>query len=353
MTYVRCHGRPNLFITFTCNPKWPEIDTQLMPGQKSQDRHDLLARVFRRKVVVLMELIVKGCIFGKTRCYMYTIEWQKRGLPHTHILIWLADKTKSNQIDQVISHLKLRGQQITVDNRWVMPHSPLLTKTFNAHINVEVCNCVKSIKYICKYLHKGSDQAVFGLEKHGAQRDEVARYEMGRYISSNEAVWRILKFPIHERYPAVLTLSVHLENGQRVYFTAENVNARVQAPPVTTLTAFFDLCKHDDFARTVTCHATIHGTAARSSSGALRADQCKVILTSSRRMPWEECILSIPTTLNVSACVCFFTLFVAPPASTMSGHSRELCAQPSEMLPISRASWKTMPTGMQHSVRQQ
>ena len=103
MTYVRCHGRPDLFITFTCNPKWPEIDTQLMPGQKSQDRHDLLARVFRRKVVVLMELIVKGCIFGKTRCYMYTIEWQKRGLPHTYILIWLADKTKSNQIDQVIS----------------------------------------------------------------------------------------------------------------------------------------------------------------------------------------------------------------------------------------------------------
>ena len=266
MTYVRCHGRPDLFITFTCNPKWPEIDTQLMPGQKSQDRHDLLARVFRRKVVILMDLIVKGSIFGKTRCYMYTIEWQKRGLPHTHILIWLADKIKSNQIDQVISaelpdpvvdkalfdivtknlihgpcghlkpnspcmvdnkcsknfpkhflhetqadndgyplyrrrkpgeggfetHLKLRGQQITVDNRWVVPHSPLLTKTFNAHINVEVCNSVKSIKYICKYLHKGSDQAVFGLEKHGAQRDEVARYEMGRYISSNEAVWRIL-----------------------------------------------------------------------------------------------------------------------------------------------------------------
>ena len=96
MTYVRGHGRPDLFITFTCNPKWPEISTQLMHGQKSQDRHDLLARVFRRKVVIIMELIVKGSIFGKTRCYMYTLEWQKRGLPHTHILIcgWL---TKSRQ----------------------------------------------------------------------------------------------------------------------------------------------------------------------------------------------------------------------------------------------------------------
>ena len=35
----------------------------------------------------------------------------------------------------------------------VVPHSPLLTKTFNAHINFEVCNSVKSIKYICMYLH--------------------------------------------------------------------------------------------------------------------------------------------------------------------------------------------------------
>ena len=103
MTYVRCHGRPDLFITFTCNPKWPEIGTQFMHGQKSQDRHDLLARVFRRKVVIIMELIVKGSIFGKTRCYMYTIEWQKRGLPHTHSYMWLADKIKTNQIYNVIS----------------------------------------------------------------------------------------------------------------------------------------------------------------------------------------------------------------------------------------------------------
>lgn len=25
MTYVRKYGRPDLFITFTCNLKWPEI----------------------------------------------------------------------------------------------------------------------------------------------------------------------------------------------------------------------------------------------------------------------------------------------------------------------------------------
>lgn len=34
---------------------------------------------------------------------MYCIEWQKRGLPYVHILIWLTEKITSNQIDNIIS----------------------------------------------------------------------------------------------------------------------------------------------------------------------------------------------------------------------------------------------------------
>ena len=48
-----------------------------------------------------------------------------------------------------------------IDNRWVVPFSPLLSKTFKTHINVEVCNSVKAIKYICKYVCKGHDMANF------------------------------------------------------------------------------------------------------------------------------------------------------------------------------------------------
>ncbi|GFR15403.1 helitron_like_N domain-containing protein [Trichonephila clavata] len=60
--------------------------------------------------------------------------------------------------------LKVLNNTIDVDNRWVVPYSPLLLKTYNAHINVEYCNSVKAIKYICKYVNKGSDMAVFGVE---------------------------------------------------------------------------------------------------------------------------------------------------------------------------------------------
>ena len=73
---------------------------------------------------------------------------------------------------------------------------------------------------------------------------------MGRYINSNEAVWRILSFPIHDRDPPVVHLAVHLENGQRVYFNPENVESVVRSPP-NTLTAFFELCQNDPFARTL------------------------------------------------------------------------------------------------------
>lgn len=72
-----------------------------------------------------------------------------------------------------------------------------------------------------------------------------------RYISSNEAVWRILGFPIHERFPAVVHLSVHLENGQRVYFNESNAFQRISNPHKTTLTSFFQLCQNDSFARTL------------------------------------------------------------------------------------------------------
>ncbi|GFV41062.1 ATP-dependent DNA helicase [Trichonephila clavipes] len=147
--------------------------------------------------------------------------------------------------------LKVRNIDIEVDNRWIVPYSPLLSKTFKAHINVEYCNSVKSIKYIFKYVNKGSDMAVFGVGNVAAPLDKINQYQLGRYISSNEAVWRILSFPIHERHPTVIHLAVHLENGQRVYFTADNVRARALVPPTTTLTAFYSLCQDDLFAKTL------------------------------------------------------------------------------------------------------
>ena len=103
MTYVRTHGRSDLFITFMCNLQWQEIEEELLPGQTHYDHHDLTARVFRQKLIKLMDAITKGHVFGATRCWMYSVKWQKRELPHAHILVWLQNKIRPDQIDSIIS----------------------------------------------------------------------------------------------------------------------------------------------------------------------------------------------------------------------------------------------------------
>lgn len=322
MSYVRHYGRPDLFVTFTCNPQWSEIKRELLHSQTPVDRHDITARVFKQKLKSLMNFFIKHRVYGQVRCWMYSVEWQKRGLPHAHILVWLVDKLRPDEIDSIISaeipdetvdpklhavvtkHMihgpcgvfnynspcmvdgkcskryprdlivetitgndgyplyrrrsvadngrsvvvKVRGQYVDVDNRWIVPYSPILSKCFETHINVEYCNSVKSIKYICKYVNKGSDMAVFAVTN---ANDEVSQYQMGRYVSSNEAIWRIFSFAIHERHPTVVHLAVHLENGQRVYFNESNAADRAARPPSTTLTSFFTVCQTDDFARTL------------------------------------------------------------------------------------------------------
>ena len=58
--------------------------------------------------------------------------------------------------------------------------------------NVKFSNSVKAIKYICKYVNKGSDQTVFSIERSGNvvdRNDDVSMYHMCHYISSNEAFW--------------------------------------------------------------------------------------------------------------------------------------------------------------------
>ncbi|XP_019230428.1 PREDICTED: uncharacterized protein LOC109211349 isoform X1 [Nicotiana attenuata] len=91
---VQRFGKPDLFITMTCNPSWPEIKQHLLSTDETQNRPDLVSRVFRAKVEELKADILKRNFFGKVAAFMYTIEFQKRGLPHAHFLIILSDEYK-------------------------------------------------------------------------------------------------------------------------------------------------------------------------------------------------------------------------------------------------------------------
>lgn len=85
ISLVQKFGKPDLFITMTCNPDWKEIKDYLKDGQVAQDRPDLTARVFRAKLKDLKYQLFKKHIFGKVAAHVHVIEFQKRGLPHAHI----------------------------------------------------------------------------------------------------------------------------------------------------------------------------------------------------------------------------------------------------------------------------
>ena len=106
MPIVEKYGPPDLFVTFTCNSNWPEITENLYPGEVPSDRPDLLARVFKLKLNALHKDLTKNGVLGIAVADVYTIEFQKRGLPHAHMLIILRaeDKfTTAELIDEVVS----------------------------------------------------------------------------------------------------------------------------------------------------------------------------------------------------------------------------------------------------------
>ena len=75
MALVQRFGKPDLFLTMTCNPSWEEIIKELAPGQSAQDRPDLVARVFKAKLEDLKKLIFKKKFLGEVAAHVYVIEF--------------------------------------------------------------------------------------------------------------------------------------------------------------------------------------------------------------------------------------------------------------------------------------
>jgi len=100
LTLVSEYGRPSLFITLTCNPNWPEIIEQLLPGQTAFDRGDIVCQVFYRKLQAVLVNIRRGKYFNvkntpnkyhEIKFEVRVIEYQRRGLPHAHLVLKFKD----------------------------------------------------------------------------------------------------------------------------------------------------------------------------------------------------------------------------------------------------------------------
>ncbi|GBO17623.1 hypothetical protein AVEN_136571-1 [Araneus ventricosus] len=257
MAMVRKFGKPDLFLTFTCNPSWFEVLNCMEGVQRPEDRPDIIIRVFNIKLKELLEGICKHGIFGTVLTYIYVIEFQKRDLPHAHILLTLDSESKirtKDDIDKLRATEPVQVGKYSIDNRWVVPYNPWLLKKFNAHINVEVCASVKSVKYLYKYVYKGHDAASVKIQKEGAlDHDEILSFVEGRYVSAPEAMWHLNKFNLSHKSHTVVHLAVHLPQQQPIVYQDGQEAQAIERAALrkTTLTSWFELNKNDPSAHNI------------------------------------------------------------------------------------------------------
>ncbi|CAG5059910.1 unnamed protein product [Parnassius apollo] len=93
----------------TSNPNWPEIKKALqihledktISQQLPQDHPDIVARVAKLKFDQILEDLDKKQVFGKVSAFVYATEFQKRGLPHMHLLIIMKPGDKIHQAEEL------------------------------------------------------------------------------------------------------------------------------------------------------------------------------------------------------------------------------------------------------------
>ena len=103
---VQRYGKPDIFLTITCNPDWCEIKQELQLYGEAQNRLDLVARILKTKLEELKIELFKKQIFGPVAAYVCVIEVQKGGLLHAHFLIILRTNSKlinPETFDRIVS----------------------------------------------------------------------------------------------------------------------------------------------------------------------------------------------------------------------------------------------------------
>jgi hypothetical protein len=270
-------GRASLFITMTCNPNWDEIKNNLLPAQQAVDNPALCARVFKMKFYKLKNRLRE--LWGPQVYSLHVIEFQRGGLPHAHMVVkfphpvdnptdidhyvhctmshptaqpnlyakvmkhmYHSDDHKKckkdangkcyykypkdlNHMTHVLESGYVNYKRPCEHSRRVTPTNYTLLEEFDCHINVEVSYTVNVLKYLFKYLYKGTSgnrEWAKLNNQNDNDVDEISEYISHRVLSAAEASWRILGFHMKRQDPAVTCLKVHLEGQDNVTFDAND-----------------------------------------------------------------------------------------------------------------------------------
>ncbi|GKC39974.1 DNA helicase, partial [Tanacetum coccineum] len=185
LAICRAHGNPTYFITFTCNVKWPEITEYMVdfPGVTTADRADIVDRVFEMKIHQFVKYLRDSKPFGKIIAIVYTVEFQKRGLPHCHTLVWIDEASRTQNQEEIDNYIFAELPSEEVD-----PEEGTMDK--------------QQQNKIVEFDKRGTDKIVARITRSDARNypdtpstsrqpqiviDEIKNYLDSRYIGPHEA----------------------------------------------------------------------------------------------------------------------------------------------------------------------
>ncbi|XP_065674146.1 uncharacterized protein LOC136091089 [Hydra vulgaris] len=220
MTIFKKYGKPDLFITFTCNPKWRETTESLYPGQTENDRPDLVTRLFKLKLNNLLNDIFK------------------------HGVLEIPDPVVNRELYDIIKTCKIHGPCGILN-----PNSPCIkdgvcSKNYPKELNA---NTVAVYNGYPQYRRRDDGLAINIKGNNVDNLDNVNHNEVNtfldcRYVSAPEALWRLFEYPTSHMSHTIIRLKVHLPENQIVYFREgeEQVALDRAAQRDTHLTAWLD-----------------------------------------------------------------------------------------------------------------
>ncbi|XP_063943538.1 uncharacterized protein LOC108197869 [Daucus carota subsp. sativus] len=254
LAVCRVIGHPDIFLTMTCNALWDEILEMMkhLPGCSPQNSPDIIARVFHQKLQQIVDDIKKKNYFGTC----LGVEFQKRGLPHVHMLIWLNSDSKKNLSTNVDNYVSAEIPDPLKD-----PEGFNAVSKFMIHgpcgLQNPKCACMKNFKCTKHFPKKYNastifDQSGFPIYK---RRNTGINVKKGQFYLDNRWVVPynrdlLVKYQCHMnveiccharslKYLFKYCLKGH--DRATVEISSENGNATVGADqPVDEINAYFD-----------------------------------------------------------------------------------------------------------------
>lgn len=249
-----CPGLPHahIIVSYGRNLTTEEVDSIVRADLPGEDEPELRAKVLGHMVHGPC-----GAADPSRQCTDPTTKKCSRLYPKPASDITVVDERgfyvyRRPNTTSAVKKLSNGAERIIRDGD-IVPYNAALLLRYDAHINVEIANTVRAVKYLFKYACKGPDRVLSTTVELPMPNlaDEISTYENNRMVGASEAMWRIFGFHLQQRSPAVKAVAVHLEHKDWLVFCEDDPAAALER--TSELMRYFNRPAHPRFDTLTIC----------------------------------------------------------------------------------------------------